>query len=61
MLPHDLPPWKIVHHYYRTWRDDGSLDEVQDALDGHPSRTNGNDDRYPAHTPLEAPLTARGE
>ena len=22
MLPHDLPPWRIVFHYFRTWRKD---------------------------------------
>ena len=32
-LPHDLPPWKIVHHYYRTWRGDGSWEAVSDTLD----------------------------
>ena len=31
-LPHDLPPWKIVHHYYRVWRDDGSLDYIWEAV-----------------------------
>ena len=20
LLPHDFPPWKTVHHYFRTWR-----------------------------------------
>ena len=24
MLPHDLPPWRIVFHYFRTWRKDGT-------------------------------------
>ena len=23
MLPHDLPPWRIAFHYFRTWRRDG--------------------------------------
>ena len=23
-LPHDLPPWRIVFHYFRTWRKDGT-------------------------------------
>ena len=32
-LPHDLPPWKIVHHYYRTWRGDGSWEAVSDTFD----------------------------
>src|ERR671922_1926629 len=24
LLPHDFPPWKTVHHYFRTWRIDGT-------------------------------------
>jgi putative transposase len=24
LLPHDLPPWKTVYHYYRLWRIDGT-------------------------------------
>ena len=31
-LPQDLPPWKIVHHYYRTWRIDGTWDPIESAL-----------------------------
>ena len=31
-LPSDLPPWKIVHHYYRTWRDVGAWGLINEAL-----------------------------
>ena len=31
-LPQDLPPWKIVHHYYRTWREDGAWLPVAQTL-----------------------------
>jgi putative transposase len=24
LLPHEFPPWKAVHHYFRTWRIDGT-------------------------------------
>ncbi len=24
LLPHDLPPWKTVYHYFRLWRSNGS-------------------------------------
>ena len=24
-LPHDFPNWKTVYHYFRRWRDDGTL------------------------------------
>ena len=33
-LPGDLPPWKTVHHYYRTWRDLGAWGPISDVLDG---------------------------
>ena len=33
-LPDDLPPWKIVHHYLRTWRDDWTWERVIEAVDG---------------------------
>ena len=32
MLPHDLPPWRIVFHYFRTWRRDGSWQQAHDTL-----------------------------
>jgi hypothetical protein len=22
LLPHEFPPWKTIHHYFRTWRID---------------------------------------
>ena len=31
-LPDDLPPWKIVHHYYRTWREEGILERITETL-----------------------------
>ena len=32
MLPHDLPPWRITFHYFRTWRRDGILERIHEAL-----------------------------
>jgi len=32
MLPHDLPPWQTVYHYFRQWRKDGTWERVNDAL-----------------------------
>ena len=32
LLPHDLPPYRIVFHYYRTWRKAGVWPQVNDAL-----------------------------
>ena len=36
-LPEDLPPWKVVHHYYRTWRQTGVWDPIAEALGGEES------------------------
>jgi putative transposase len=32
LLPHDFPPWKTVHHYFRTWRIDGTWQKIHTAL-----------------------------
>ncbi len=32
LLPHDFPPWKTVHHYFRTWRIDGTWERMYSAL-----------------------------
>src|SRR3712207_849191 len=32
LLPHDFPPWKTVHHYFRTWRIDGTWKRMHAAL-----------------------------
>ena len=32
MLPHDLPPWKTVYHYFRAWRMEGVWEEINEAL-----------------------------
>lgn len=32
MLPHDLPPWKTVYHYFRLWRKDGTWERINSAL-----------------------------
>src|ERR687886_2910027 len=32
LLPHDFPPWKTIHHYFRTWRTDGTWERVHAAL-----------------------------
>ena len=31
-LPHDFPRWQTVYHYFRTWRDDGSWQQLHDTL-----------------------------
>lgn len=32
MLPHDLPPWKTVYTYFRTWRLNGTWLRIHSAL-----------------------------
>ncbi len=34
MLPHDLPPWRIVYDYFRQWRQDGTWQLMHDLLRG---------------------------
>lgn len=31
-LPHDFPKWKTVYHYFRQWRDDGTLEHINQTL-----------------------------
>ncbi len=32
MLPHDLPPWQTVYHYFRQWKGDGTWERMNQAL-----------------------------
>jgi putative transposase len=32
LLPNDFPPWKTIHHYFRTWRIDGTWKKLHGAL-----------------------------
>jgi putative transposase len=32
LMPHDFPPWKTVHHYFRRWRLDGTWERMHSAL-----------------------------
>jgi len=34
LLPHDLPHWKTVYHYFRCWRLDGTWKRIHDELRG---------------------------
>jgi putative transposase len=31
-MPHDLPPWQSVYHYFRLWRLDGTREHINAAL-----------------------------
>ena len=41
MLPHDLPPWQTVYTYFRTWKSDGTLKRIHDALRAEVRRPDG--------------------
>jgi putative transposase len=32
LLPHEFPPWKTIHHYFRIWRIDGNWERLHAAL-----------------------------
>ncbi len=32
LLPHDLPPWQLVYHYFWVWRREGTWQQIHDAL-----------------------------
>ena len=32
LLPHEFPPWKTIHHYFRIWRIDGTWERMHAAL-----------------------------
>ena len=32
LLPHDLPPWRTVYHYFWLWRRQGVWDEIHTAM-----------------------------
>jgi putative transposase len=32
LLSHEFPPWKTIHHYFRTWRINGTWEKLHTAL-----------------------------
>jgi putative transposase len=32
LLPHDLPKWQAVYHYFSLWKQDGTWQKVHDRL-----------------------------
>jgi putative transposase len=43
MLPHDLPPWKSVYHYFRLWRLDGTWEHLNEVLGGKVRQQSGRE------------------
>lgn len=42
-MPHDLPPWQTVYHYFRLWRLDGTWEHINAALRERVRRQAGRD------------------
>jgi putative transposase len=42
-MPHDLPPWQTVYHYFRLWRLDGTWEHINAALRERERRQAGRD------------------
>ena len=43
LLPHDLPPWQTVYHYFRLWRKEGIWERTNAALRDETRRQVGRD------------------
>ena len=43
LLPHDLPPWQTVYHYFRLWRTDGTWEQIHARLREETRRQMGRD------------------
>ena len=52
-LPHDFPPWEAVYWYFRTWKQDGTLDRLHDELRGDLRATAGRQ-RQPSAAILDS-------
>jgi putative transposase len=47
MLPHDLPPWRIVYHYFRQWRQYGTW-QLMHGLHRGDARVTAGKQRQPS-------------
>lgn len=43
LLPHDLPPWQTVYHYFRLWRKEGIWQRANATLRDETRRQAGRD------------------
>lgn len=43
MMPHDLPPWPTVYHYFRHWRISGVWQQIHDRLRGDVREAEGRE------------------
>ena len=47
-LPHDLPPWSLVHYYFWHWKQDGTWQNLHDRLREQLRQKNGRDPQLSA-------------
>ena len=52
-LPHDLPPWSLVHYYFWHWKQDGTWQSVQEHLTGDLRQKMGRE-RHPSAAVLDS-------
>ena len=52
-LPHDLPPWSLVHYYFWQWKQDGTWQNLHDRLRGQ-ARAKGGRDPQPSAAVLDS-------
>ena len=52
-LPHDLPPWSLVHYYFWHWKQDGTWQSIHDRLRAQ-VRTKGGRDPQPSAAVLDS-------
>src|SRR5215469_6792692 len=53
MLPHDLPPYRIVYWYFMIWKKDGTFDRLLDELRGDLRQAEGRQ-RQPSAAVLDS-------
>jgi putative transposase len=43
LLPHDLPPWRTVYHYFWSWRRDGTWQKIHDTVRAQVRQASGRE------------------
>src|SRR3954454_21322201 len=43
LLPHDLPPWQTVYHYFWSWRRNGTWQQIHDSIRASVRKAAGRD------------------
>ena len=60
LLPHDFPKWNLVCHYFRTWKNNGLWEEINDAL-REQVRIKAGRDRQPSAAIIDSQTTKSTE